>query len=78
MFTTVKLALATHTAIITGSVGFGDVLHKAMKLPVQLSNEGDQDLEMKFVDENIIGRDLVYKGPYGYRKGKQIFPVLCL
>ena len=73
MSTTAKLALAAHTAIITGSIGFGDVIHNAMKLPVKISQEEEQDLAMKYVDENIIGRDLVYKGPYGCRKGKQIF-----
>ena len=31
--------------------------------------DDDQDDMMKYVDENIIGNDIMYDGPFGVRKG---------
>lgn len=69
-------SLAMSSNIVAGIVGVEDVIKRGMgayMITKRKKDEDPYDVMMRYVAENIIGRDLVYKGPFGPRKGKFLF-----
>ncbi|XP_057312745.1 uncharacterized protein LOC130654218 isoform X2 [Hydractinia symbiolongicarpus] len=64
-------SLAVSSNIVAGIVGVEDVIKRGMGAYMSNKRKKDEDpydAMMRYVAENIIGRDLVYKGPFGPRK----------
>lgn len=67
-------ALALTTALAASIAGVEDIVQRTTeksKKEGQVSKNQQQDPMMKYVYDNIIGKDLVYDGPFGKRTGNR-------
>ena len=64
-----NLLLSSTTSLVAGAIGFEYVVHNKMINCVEKKDDPTKAM-MKYVADNIIGKDLVYEGPFGARRGK--------
>ena len=68
-----QLALTTtyNLAASAGVGGFGveDAIRDYMRIPKNDGLGKDHEAIMKHVEDNVIGKDLVYESPFGKRSG---------
>lgn len=65
-------SLALHCTATVGAVcGINQFMKKSRQESIKRNraDEVDRDPMMRYVDENIIGNDVIYDGPFGPRKG---------
>ena len=65
-------SLALHSTVAAGAVcGINQFMKKSRQESIKRKrvDEDDHDPMMRYVDENIIGNDVIYDGPFGPRKG---------
>ena len=63
-------ALVSTTALAASIAGVEDIIHKTMENSKGFSGNEEHHRMMKYIYDNIIGKDLVYDGPFGKRTGK--------
>lgn len=65
-----SLALQS-TATVGAVCGINQFIKKSRQESIKRkrADKDDHDPMMRYVDENIIGNDVIYDGPFGPRKG---------